>query len=62
MPVDIDYQENRPGGVPSHQNFLSVAAIVVVISPYLYLTTERLRDSAFLAQQDTVSLIARLRG
>ena len=25
MPVDVDYQENRPGGVPSHQNLLSVA-------------------------------------
>ena len=25
MPVDIDYQENRPGGVANHENLLSVA-------------------------------------
>ena len=25
MPVDIDYQENRLGGVASHENLLAVA-------------------------------------
>ena len=39
MPVDIDYQENRPGGVANHENLLSVAK-----TEPIYLATQHCLD------------------
>ena len=35
MPVDLEYLENRPGGVPNHENLMSIAKTEV-----LYLSTQ----------------------